>query len=99
MIGCAASWRRSSNGRSGSAGPQQLSKGANDGTTVAGLLIERPTPRGVSRIYGYLGDGIVGITATPLRNEGHNDLAAHSAAVVQAIEVGIQALHLGSPSD
>jgi hypothetical protein len=67
--------------------------------TVAGLLIERPTPRGVSRIYGYLDDGIDGITATPLRNEGHNDLGAHSAAVVQAIEVGIQALHLGSPSD
>ena len=67
--------------------------------TVAGLLIERPTPRGVSRIYYYLGDGIDVITATPLRNEGHNDLAAHSAAVVQAIEDGIQALHLGSPSD
>jgi hypothetical protein len=52
--------------------------------TVAGLLIERPTPGDISRIYGYLGDGIDGITATPLRNEGHNDLAALWAAVEQS---------------
>jgi hypothetical protein len=44
--------------------------------TVAGLLIERPTPRGASQNYGHPGDGINEITAALLRHEDPNDLAA-----------------------
>jgi pyruvate dehydrogenase (quinone) len=52
--------------------------------TVADFLVERLMEWGVSRIYGYPGDGINGITAALLRYDGANDLAVLRAAVEEA---------------